>query len=376
MKYICIINLVLLSVVFVFGCVRMGVKYRFKLIRYIKKKQIVRFVVNVLIPFAVPLVISVLTLIPGEANQIGTTEWIITVSLLGVAVMNLAAQFAIWIIEKKEVDIRWENQAAKYAFNNLFEVYANKNSQLRSAYHNGLKQGMLTDADIPYNIFEQIRRITWEFCNTISKITGIPTKDLDDAFIYRYSYSGAGEKDIAWRWVTGKGSKFKTGLNDFAETTDSTFHYMSNNNVSIIFYNDKTDAVKKQRYLCSYRDHSHNCVGSIFAAKVAFSGNDNTLCEGIIMINSYGHKFMDNLPWQTEEELKELIQDSIFPCYSKLLTTELAMLYFRHQNEPREDHEKKETSDPNNLFKKKFHLHKKSYKCIIAANKKFWTKDS
>ncbi len=291
-----------------------------------------------------------------------------------MAIINLFAQLGIWIKEKKESDIRWENHAARHAFNNLFEIYANKNSQLRTAYHNGLKQGMLTDADIPYNIFDMIRKITWEFCNTVSDITDIPTKDMDGAFVYRYAYPGASKKEQTWKWVTGKGGKFKPGLNDFTLTTDSTFHYMSNNNISVVFFNDKADAVKAQQYVCSYRDYSHDCKGSIFAAKVAFSGNDETLCEGIVMVNCYGHKFTDNLPWQTEQELKELLQDSIFPCYSKLLTTELAMLYFRHQSEGDKEDNRKPNCDCPFSFEENIKIHKKAYKCIVAASKKIWTR--
>lgn len=369
-----IANAILLSIIAIILLVWILVRNWRRTLRFFKKKQVLKFVVNVFIPFVIPLAISIITFVP--TNQIDTQKLAVAIALSGLAVVNLAIQLGIWIREKKESDIRWENNAAKHAFNNLFEIYANKNSQLRTAYHNGLKQGMLTDADIPYNIFDMIRKITWEFCNTVSDITGIHTKDMDCAFVYRYTYSGASKKEMAWKWVTGKGTKFKPKLNDFTLTTDSTFHYMSNNNVSVVFYNDKGDAVKAQQYICSYRDYSHDCKGSIFAAKVAFSGNDDTLCEGIIMVNSYGHMFMDNLPWQTERELKELLQDSIFPCYSKLLTTELAMLYFRHQSEGDKTADRKESCDCEFSFKEKFSIHKKAYKCIVAASKKIWTKNN
>lgn len=372
MRNLCLVNTIILSVFILFIVICKAIKYRIRIARFMRKKQVVRFVVNVFIPFIVPLVISIITVVPlDEADKV---KWIAMIALSGLAIINLFVQFGIWAKEKKEADIRWENYAAKYAFNNLYEIYANKNSQLRTAYHNGLKQGMLTDADIPYNIFDMIRKITWEFCNTVGKITGIPTKDMDGAFVYRYTYPGVSKKENTWKWVTGKGTKFKPGLNDFAEITDSTFHYMSSNNVSIVFFNDKGDAIKSQQYVCSYRDYSHDCKGSIFAAKVAFSGNDHTLCEGIVMVNSYGHKFMDNLPWQTETELKELLQDSVFPCYSKLLTTELAMLYFRHQSEGDEKADCKANGDCPFSFKEKFTIHKKTYKCIVAASKKIWTK--
>lgn len=170
-----------------------------------KKNQICRFLVNILVPFVVPLTISVLTILDGSKEEWTGLEWAVLV-LICVAALNSAFQFGFWLKEKKEKDLRWENNAAGYAFNNMFEVHKSKSSQLRSAYHNGLRNGMLTDADIPYNTFEQIRRITWEFCRTISQITNIPTKNLEAAFIYHYVYEGA-EKDGStnWKWIVGRG---------------------------------------------------------------------------------------------------------------------------------------------------------------------------
>ena len=123
MRYISIINLILLSIIFIFGCIRIIKKHKIKINRYLKKKQVFRFIVNTVIPFVVPLIISVLTLVPGGTKDVNTTDWIVTIALLSVASINLIAQYGIWLAEKKEVDIRWENQAARFAFNNLFEVY-------------------------------------------------------------------------------------------------------------------------------------------------------------------------------------------------------------------------------------------------------------
>lgn len=352
------------------------VKYRLSIIRFIKKKQVLKFIFTVLVPFVVPLLLTIFDYDEKIVFAGFDAMSLPVVILLWVAAGNMVAQFAIWVKDQRDSDRQWLDQSANYSYISLYEIFKNKNSQLRNAYHDGLKQGMLTDADVPYQIFDAIRKITFEFERTVSHITQIPTKDLDSSFIYRYTYPCAGEKDRKWRWVTGKGSKFSPDLNDFAETTDSTFHYMSNNNVSTLFYNDKTKAYNEQRYLYSYKDHSHKCIGSIVAAKVAFSGNDHKLCEGIIMVNSYGHRFLDKLPRNTEEELSELILDNILPCYRNLLTTELAMLYFRHQAEPTDktDTQKEDAGNVCPPKKIKLTMKNKAIKCIVASNKKIWTK--
>lgn len=378
MEKLSVINAVLISILISLIVICLFVKYRVQIKRFMRKKQVFRFVVNVLIPFVVPLAISVLTVLMGNEGEPAEIKWT-TIILLCVAFVNVTIQFGVWIKEKKEGDERWERMAAGRAFNNMFEVHKSKSSQLRSAYHNGLKQGMLTDGDIPYNIFEQIRKITWEFCNTISQITDIPTKDLEAAFIYHYptpKEENAEKTDTQWKWIVGRGSRLDEDLTDFVCDSETAFHYMINNNAASMFYNDKTKAADKQCYKYSYKDYEYDRVGSFFAAKVAFSGNDHILCEGIIMINSYGKKFLDSNSGYTEKELSHMILDSIFPCFRYMLTTELAMLYFRHQDDdqnklaPNEasSHGSDTTSSPENVEGCK------AVKCIITASKKIWRK--
>lgn len=374
-----LINIILTSSVLCAIIIFVVFKNKSRIKRFFEKKQVIRFIVSVLIPFIIPFILSIIFAVDegwfdkSKHNSVNLQLEIFTILMIVISFFNLAFQFIIWCREKKEDDIYWENFAAKQAFNNIYEIFMGKMIQMRSAYHNGLKQGMLTDSDIPYNIFEQIRKTTWEFCRTISKITNIPTKDLDAAFIYHYSYKGVTPQDAQWKWITGKGSKFGLNLNDFIGDTDSTFHYLISNNISTLFYNDKTKAFKEQEYQYTYKDHNHKCVGSFVAAKIAFSSNDDTLCEGIVMINSYGKRFLDSDLKHTEEELMHLILDSIFPCYRQLLSCELAMLYFRHQVNGSTD-EMSKTERKKTAFPFKYSLRKKCVKCIISTTKRIWSK--
>ena len=363
------------------------IKHRKKICRWWKRHAISMFIVSILMPFLIPIIMAVVPLIFNEngcscvgcsgSNGSSATVFILVLALL--AFINAIFHSILWIKDKKEIDVRWENASIKHAFDNMFKAHMCKNTQLRSSYHGGLTNGILTDADIPYNIFDQIREISWDFCHTISGITGISIQDLSASFIYHYNYENANENDRKWRWITGKGSKFSMPLTDFIEESDSTFHYMIHNSVSTVFYNDKEKAMRDKKYQFSYRDHSHNLIGSFVAAKVAFSGNDGKLCEGIIMVTSYGKRFLDNDKVHTEEELSHLILDDIFPCFRHLFTTELAMLYFRHQDEPIENAQPQNSKGKKKKFRltlvpEDFHLHKKSVKSIITATKKLWHK--
>lgn len=369
------------------------IKIKFDKFRlYWQRGKLKRFLVNVLIPF-------VLSLVPGlvfeylgssgtfiihekdctggeclcnqifqytisEADQI-KTEKIINIILL-ISVIYVIFQFVAWVRECQEINLRWKNAAAKCAYNDLFEVHRNKNTQFRTAYHRGLKHGMLSFADVPYDVFSQIRKICWEFCNTIGDITKIDKKDLSATFIYRYTYKGKNSKDTEWRWITGKGSKNNIHLDTYVRTQTNVFSYLlKHKDISTYFSNDKK---KEDFYKMSYRDISHGCVGSFFAAKVAFSSNKESCCEGIILIRSYGKRFMDDVKEITENEMEHFISDEIFPCYRHLLQTELAMLYFCHQTEPmnsadRETLDKKELEDI---------IKRNRFRCLETDTQKKW----
>lgn len=374
MKYLPYLKVIIvcLAMIILSLMINILLRHRRGISRWWRKRAIGKLIVNVILPFVIPLIMSVVTtLFSSDDNRCSCADCqsiftkhrpilLVTWGLFALALINVVFQIIAWIKEHREEDIRWENAATRYAYNNMFRIFMDKNTRLRGAYHHGLKQGMLTDADIPYNVFSQIRTICWELCDTIGQITQIEKKDLSAAFIYHYCYDGATESDRQWRWITGKGSKFSITLQDYVELPNSTFRYMIHNSVSTLFYNDKKEAEANNQYMFSYRDNSHNRIGSFVAVKVAFSGNDQKLCEGIVMIHSYGYQFLDNMPRQTEEDLKTLILDRIIPVYRHLFQTELAMLYFRHETEP----DTKRNS--NNNFK---HI-----RCNVEYNKTTWSR--
>lgn len=191
-------------------------KHRRAISRWWRKRAIGKLIVNVILPFVISLIMSVVTtLFSSDDNRCSCADCksiftkhrpilLVTWGLFAFALINVVFQIIAWVREHKEEDIRWENAATRYAYNNMFRIFMDKNTRLRGAYHHGLKQGMLADADIPYNVFSQIRTICWELCDTIGQITQIEKKDLSAAFIYHYCYEGATESDRQYCFIMTK----------------------------------------------------------------------------------------------------------------------------------------------------------------------------
>ncbi len=77
----------------------------------------------------------------------------------------------------------------------------------------------------------------------------------------------------------------------------------------------------------SSRDERHDRIGSIFGVQLKFSNNANSFTEGIIIVSTYGERFIKDGNADKIRQLKCLIIDDIFPNYQGILETQLGMLY-------------------------------------------------
>lgn len=325
--------LIIVLVLVVFKTMTLIVKYRRNILLWWKRYAIWKFIVNVFLPFAIPFVITIVVTISGGDNYKPFEPLFLFLCAMCVfAIVNLCFQLRFWIKEHKERKLEWKYQASHHAYYSLYDVIKEKNIQygIKSIE---MKNGYIPEKMIPYNVFDQIRRICSAFRHAVAHITGIDTVHITVSFIYHYTYEDTTKDDYSWRWIMGKDSGFDISLKDFTKRDESMYHYLINNNSAMAFYNDKNDAAEDCKYYFSYKDRLHNNEGSLFASKVSFANNLGTCCEGILMITTYGQKFVESNSEHTPDEFKKLLLDEIFPCYKNLLKIELGMLYFRHKTD-------------------------------------------
>ena len=313
------------------------IKHRKAIARWWKKYNVWKFIVNVFLPFTIPFVVTIV-LSPWDKMKEDILRdalfWFLIFACI-VAFVNLIFQLRFWIKENKDKKLEWKNKAAHRAYYNLYDVIKQKNTEYGiTALNNGNGKKAIPSEMIPYDVFDHIRQICRTFKKAVAEIAGIDTVHITVSFIYHYTAKDI--KDQDWKWVIGKDSGFKHTLTTFTKQDESLFQYLiNNNNCSLLFFNDKKDAADQCSYYFSYKDKLHNNEGSVFASKLAFSNNAETCCEGIIFITTYAEKFVRDDSEVTPEEFKKLLVDEIFPCYKNLLKNELAMLYFKHKDDPK-----------------------------------------
>lgn len=330
MKWFELLTLVGISVLVIIVALIIKCEWKYQIIRWWKKYRVLKFVVNIFVPFIIPFILTFI-LIEPEAFSDRKELFITTLVLWGVVIGNFVLQFKYWKQDRDESLLQWENFASKQAYTGLYRIHKDRKAQYSTASIKGFKNGTLKTKHIPYDIFEQIRKICLEFSEVIGDITGIPAVHISVSFIYHYTSEDI--EDKCWKWVIGRNSKFNGQLEAFIGQKDSMYHHMIHNGIPFIFYNDKKQAVDKGVFYYSAKDRLHNNSGSIFASKFAFNNNAENCCEGLLMITTYGEKFVKKNSEYSEAEFEQLLLDKIFPCYKNLLQAELGMLYFRHKDD-------------------------------------------
>lgn len=291
------------------------------------------FLVEFLVCTVAPAVIPIVLLLPRQHFS-----ELACYILLGL--LYILDGIFIWRFykhSKTEKEQLLANKLNSTAYTNAYQLSEQKRDYITQKTYEKLYQ--LEQNYIPYDIFNYISEICKNFRDTISQITSIKQEYMSVTFIYHYDYKGATEEDLSWRWVVGKEASTRTPLDYFVDRDGSLYNYLLKSNdgkINSVFSNDKKQLAYEGRYYMSARDDDHNKIGSVFAVKVPFGNNAENFVEGVLLVSSYGKTFVNSSSEYTEDELKNLIFEDLYPYYQRLLETELGMLYLRHKKEASE----------------------------------------
>jgi len=178
------------------------------------------------------------------------------------------------------------------------------------------------------------KNVSKDYIDSVEKKYNIRFPKILREYYLNYNYSN--EKKCVF-FIEGCSEEFELDiilpLKYGTEPMEQAYEYILRaDEVSNDFITFARD-IDNGKYYVSARDCRHNKTGSFFVARIMFSNNAKSFCEGIIMVSSYGKKFVEEEDNYSVDEMKRLIIDNIFPCYQRLLETELGMLYFRHKKD-------------------------------------------
>jgi len=286
-----------------------------KIIERLKNTSGLVFIIQTVIPFFIPFIFE----IPDA--QMSITIKVITVVL--IAGIDLAIIYSIGKSDKEDEKSSFRNKAARIAYSNVYEL-----NEIRRDYY--INNDYYKAIVYPYQAQYYIKEIVLSFGSVISDIVGIEKEKTLASFVYHFT------DEEEWYWATQKDGTMTLSLKEFVKKETTLYYQLTNPDKNgklrtVIFINDKAKAAEKGEYYLSTRDNRHNNIGSMFGIKVAFSTNEKILVEGILVFSSYGTRFIDAIGIKDEFEFQQLIIDELFPCYQRMLETELGVLY--HERE-------------------------------------------
>ncbi|MBR1751449.1 MAG: hypothetical protein IJ740_11335 [Ruminococcus sp.] len=286
------------------------------------RKTWFEFLLFSLVPLGIPYINEI------NDNYISTPAKNIIIIIL--ASLDLFFAYKFYKNNYKEKHNEIKDKILRKGYSNAFVLSDKKKEYIISKSYDEIYR--ITKEQIPYDVHDYISEICKNFRDTISDITGIEIEYNSVTFIYHYIYDGANDEDRMWRWVVGKETTTHTPLNEFVEKSDSLYNYLINNrNVNSVFSNDKKDLKSRYHYYMSPRDKDHNEIGSVFSVKIDFNNNAQDFVEGILLISTYGKKFVDNNSRNmTVKDFKNIVYEELFPYYRRLIESELGMLYLKH----------------------------------------------
>lgn len=182
------------------------------------------------------------------------------------------------------------------------------------------------DKEWPY--FYGVHSYLYEVCEnlkvTIAKIIPAESSYVDVSLIYKYN------EESEWKWLVGKSSiSGAVDLNPFINDPETLYNYvLKNKDKAPIFFNDKR---LSKHYKQGRRDRLFEGKGSFYAMPITLSNNEKVLVEAILLISTYGVKFISGKPSEKEQnEFRRMMEHEIVPYYISIIQTELVALYMRH----------------------------------------------
>ncbi len=285
-----------------------------------------------------PILVLLMFLLPFLENVINekySKVPIIWIGIVIVIILEIIVTYEEYVrrreeLEKNEIDKK--NERAKIVLSHLNLLYEEKTEILReSTYSDKIKRitkEEILDNGLFYNVHSYMREICLNLRSTIAAIIKEDTEYVDVTMIYKY------RGESKWKWIIGKsGVSGATDLNVFVAKKGTLFEYMLDSDTETpVFYNKKEKLMEEGHYDAGRRDRIFKNRGSVMALMLTYFNNEKALIDAILLISTYGVRFVKTEEDENEEidKFKTILNYEILPYYVSLLQSEMGAMYLRH----------------------------------------------
>lgn len=265
------------------------------------------------VTFALPFVCDhIKTVYPNiAANSI----WLFQIlSALFVLLISIGKSIYDTIQNKKSR----KNERSRMILSHINLLFDHKAELIRDSTYRPHEQ--TNNTPLFYNVHGYIRDVCKNLKDIVAAIIETESEYVDVALIYKYT----GSSD--WKWLSGKsGTSAARSLNEFVQEP-TLFNYVIKEK-QIVFENDKSAC---KFYLPKRRDHFFNNKGSVMAMPLTYFNNQDALIEFVLVISTYGVRFVESNKKDLAKEFRETLVYEILPYYISHLQTAFGEMYLRH----------------------------------------------
>lgn len=254
---------------------------------------------------------------------------IIAVILLGV--INNILGFLLKKYENKQNQIDKQNERAKKVLSEIHALQQEKTNRLKNKTYN--TNYNIDEELLFYNVHQYMQRICSSIRQVIADLINSDSEYVDVTLIYKYC------DEEKWQWIAGKSgtSGAKKDLNDYMKEENTLFYHIVNNSEKRIFCNDKKKLIESNHYKSGPRDNLYKNVGSVMAMLLTFFNNNSSLVDAIVIISTYGVKFIPDEKYNLKdkkdkiEQFERVLINEVLTYYVELIQTEMGSMYLRHK---------------------------------------------
>ena len=131
------------------------------------------------------------------------------------------------------------------------------------------------------------------------------------------------------RWIDQQEIQQCMQLKQLRNNRNTTFYKIYSGQSNFLFFNDKANAAKENKYVFDKKDHRYHDIGSIICDDIAVEDEDGKIARIILTISTYGYKFTNNDDEETLGNMSEIIEEVILQQFEKRIRIELALLYVK-----------------------------------------------
>jgi len=166
---------------------------------------------------------------------------------------------------------------------------------------------------------QQIKELTNSLLTTISSLFGIEKNNIGISIIHNH--------ENKWEWIHTWNINNDLNIDQLTSNSHTSLYQVISGIAPFIFWADKKDGIKEQKYMSGEIDKTNNNAGSIYCTDISVRKDERIILQAAITLTTYNQVLC--LP--NDNKTIDYILSVIMPAFKTRFQLELCLLYIRNE---------------------------------------------